>query len=156
MFEWINDREQILLSAPYKPVSEAQHHAWFEHIQQQRDVIIFAIRVIDSDQLIGTCQLHSINPVHRSAELQIRLGDVAAQGAGYGTEAISLLLRFAFRDLNLNRVYLHVFTTNLAANRLYEKIGFVREGVLRQAAHIDGEYVDVDVMSILREEHDTS
>ena len=68
-------------------------------------------------------------------------------------EAVRLLLDFAFRDLNLHRVYLHVFDTNAAAIRIYEKVGFVREGVLRQAAHIDGRYVDVMVMSILREEY---
>ena len=153
LFEWINDREQVLFSAPYKPVSEDQHQTWFNAIQQRGDTAIFAIQELQTDSLIGTCQLHSIDPVHRAAELQIRLGDVAARGIGHGTEAVSLLLQFAFRDLNLHRVYLHVFHTNAVAIRAYEKAGFVREGVLRQAAHIDGQYVDVLVMGMLREEY---
>ena len=91
--------------------------------------------------------------VHRSAELQIRLGEAAERGQGYGTEVVRLLLDFAFKDLNLHRVYLHVFSTNTAVIRVYEKVGFVREGLLRKAAHINGAYVDVLVMGILREEY---
>ena len=115
LFEWINDRELVLFNAPYKPVSETQHRAWFEDIQQRDDVVIFGIRLLETDKLIGSCQLHNISYVHRSAELQIRLGDAAERGRGYGTEAVRLLLKFGFQDLNLQRIYLHVFSTNAAA-----------------------------------------
>ena len=94
-------------------------------------------------RLIGSCQLHGIHPVHRSAELQIRIGEAGERGRGHGTEAVTLLVDFAFRDLNLRRVALHVLATNERALKMYERIGFVREGVLREAAHVDGEYVDV-------------
>jgi RimJ/RimL family protein N-acetyltransferase len=153
MFEWINDREQVLLNAPYKPVSESQHKEWFESIQRRTDVVIFGIRMLETNKLIGSCQLHSINYAHRTAELQIRLGHVADRGHGYGTEATRLLLDFAFKDLNLHRVYLHVFNSNAVAIRVYERVGFVREGLLREAAHINGAYVDVVVMGILRAEY---
>jgi len=153
MFEWINDRESVLRNSAYRPVGEAQHRAWFESVQQRADTVIFAVRLVGDGRLIGSCQLHGISPVHRSAELQIRLGEPAHRGQGYGTEAVRLLLEFAFKDLNLNRVYLHVFGTNLAAIRVYEKVGFAREGLLRKAAYIDGAYVDVLVMGILREEY---
>jgi RimJ/RimL family protein N-acetyltransferase len=153
LFNWINDREEVLFNAPYKPISEGQHQAWFEAIQQHNDRVIFGIRLLETDKLIGICQLHTIHHIHRSAELQIRLGDTAERGRGYGTEAVDLLLDFAFKDLNLQRIYLHVFSHNTAALRLYEKIGFIREGVLRKAAHINGEYVDVVVMAILREDY---
>jgi RimJ/RimL family protein N-acetyltransferase len=153
LMSWINDREQVLFNAPYKPVHESQHKAWFESIQQRNDIVIFGIRLLRDNQLIGSCQLHSIDHVHRSAELQIRIGDTLQRGQGYGVEAVRLLLDFAFKDLNLHRVYLHVFSSNTAAIRVYEKVGFVREGLLRKAAHINGEYVDVVVMGILREEY---
>lgn len=152
LFKWINDREQVLFNAPYKPVHWDQHQKWFESIQQSREVIIFGIRLRKTNKLIGSCQLHGIDHIHATAELQIRIGDIAARGRGYGTDAVQLLLDFAFKDLNLRRVYLHVFASNVAAIRTYEKCSFIREGLLRQDAHINGVYVDVVLMGILREE----
>jgi RimJ/RimL family protein N-acetyltransferase len=153
LLEWVNDREQVLLNAPYKPIAEARHREWFAAIQRRNDAFIFGIRLRDANKLIGSCQLHSISHVHRSAELQIRLGDVEERGRGYGTEAVRLLLDFAFKDLNLHRIYLNVLGTNSRAIRVYEKIGFVREGVGREAAHIDGRYVDIIQMGMLADEY---
>jgi len=153
LMSWINEREQVLFNAPYKPVHENQHKAWFEGMQERNDVVIFGVRLLESNELIGSCQLHSIDNVHRSAELQIRIGNTS-QRQGYGIEAVRLLLKFAFNDLNLHRVYLHVFSTNTAAIRLYEKAGFKKEGVLREAVHINGKYIDVAVMGILRDEYE--
>jgi RimJ/RimL family protein N-acetyltransferase len=153
LLDWINDREQVLFNSPYKPVSRQQHEEWFAAVQRRSDMVLFGVRLTETAELIGTCQLHTIHPVHRSAELQIRLGKTSQRRKGYGTQAVRLLLEFAFRDLNLRRVYLHVFATNLAALRVYEKVGFTREGLLREAAFINGEYVDVVVMGILLEEY---
>ncbi|MFN2533462.1 MAG: GNAT family N-acetyltransferase [Pyrinomonadaceae bacterium] len=153
MWQWINDREEVIFNSAYKPVNESQHNAWFEAIQQRRDVVIFGIRLIEADRLIGTCQLHGINTVHRSAELQIRL-TADDRGKGYGTEAVQLLLQFGFIDLNLYRIYLHVFENNSRAIAVYEKTGFVREGTLRQAAYVSGAYTNVVVMGVLREDYD--
>lgn len=97
--------------------------------------------------------MHHINTIHRSVELQIRLGDISKRGLGYGTKATNLLLNFAFNDLNLYRVYLHVLSSNLIAIRLYKKVGFVHEGTLRKAAFINGNYLDLLMMGILREEY---
>ena len=146
---WINDRDLVLNNAPYRPVHAEQHEAWFAGAEQRADAVIFAIRVVDGDRLIGTCQLLHIHPVHRNAELQIRIGEADARGQGHGSEAVRLLLDFAFRDLNLHRVYLNVFASNAAAIRAYEKSGFVQEGVAREAAFIDGRFVDVVQMAAL-------
>jgi RimJ/RimL family protein N-acetyltransferase len=152
MFRWINDRSEVLWNASYRPVTEAQHAEWFDAIQRRKDTVIFGIRLLDTQRLIGSCQLHSINNIHRSAELQIRLGESKGRGHGYGTEAVQLLLDFAFKDLNLHRVYVHVLGTNERALRLYAKVGFLREGTLREAAHINGRYVDIVLLGILRDE----
>jgi RimJ/RimL family protein N-acetyltransferase len=150
LFAWINDRELVLFNAPYTPVHERQHLKWFDALETRRDAVIFGIRRRAHGRLLGVCQLVSISPVHRAAELQIRIGAPSARDRGLGTSAVRTLVDFAFRDLNLRRVSLHVFATNGRAIRAYEKAGFAREGLLRQAAHIDGSYVDVVVMGILR------
>jgi RimJ/RimL family protein N-acetyltransferase len=150
LFEWINEREDVLLSAPYKPVHAADHREWFEGIRGRPDVAIFGIRLLDGDRLIGSCQLHGIDLRARSAELQIRIGDPDARGQGYGSDALGLLLRHGFDDLNLHRIWLRVFASNERAIRAYAGAGFVEEGRLRDAAYVDGEFVDVVVMARLR------
>jgi diamine N-acetyltransferase len=151
LYEWITDRELVIHNAPYFPVSESDHEAWIERMMTKRsDLVIFVIEEIASGKAIGTCQLLNINWIHRSAELQIRIGDTACRGKGYGTEAVSMLCEFSFADLNMHRTYLHVFANNRHAIRAYEKNGFVSEGALREAAFIDGKWSDVIVMGRLR------
>jgi RimJ/RimL family protein N-acetyltransferase len=152
LFEWINDRGEVVLNASYSPVHERDHAAWFDNIRSRRDVVIFAIRAIADGRLIGSCQLLNVDRRHSTAELQIRIGAREERGKGYGTEAVRMLLAHAFRDMGLERVQLHVFATNKPAIRAYEKAGLRHEGVLRSAAYIDGERRDVIVMGILRAE----
>jgi RimJ/RimL family protein N-acetyltransferase len=152
LFDWINDRELVLLSSPFKPVDESDHRAWFDAVRSRDDVVIFAIRAVADGHLLGSCQLLAIDPRHRTAQLQIRIGAEADRGHGLGTEAVGLLLEHAFADLDLHRVELHVFATNAAAIRSYEKSGFRREGLLREAVHLAGERTDVVVMAILQDE----
>jgi len=73
-------------------------------------------------------------------------------GKGYGTEAMNLILGFAFRDLNLNRVQLEAFDFNKRAQKCYLKVGFKEVGRRRKTRFIDGKYRDCIVMDILREE----
>jgi RimJ/RimL family protein N-acetyltransferase len=152
LFDWINERDDVLLSAPYKPVHAADHRDWFDAIRSRQDVAIFGIRLLDDDRLIGSCQLYGIDPRARSAELQIRIGEADARDQGLGTEAVQLLLRHAFADLNLHRVQLRVFASNERAQGAYERAGFRHEGTLRDAAYVDGAWDDVVVMGLLRDE----
>jgi RimJ/RimL family protein N-acetyltransferase len=149
LFKWINDRDLVLLNAPYRPVAELRHESWFEDMLKRDDVHLFGIRHLESGRLIGSCQLLGVHAIHRHAELQVRIGDPDARGRGYGTQAVELLVRFGFVDLHLHRISLHVFADNVVAIRTYEKVGFRREGVSRDAAFIDGRYVDVVTMGIL-------
>ncbi len=149
LYEWVNDRALVILSAPFAPVHEPDHRVWFDKIRARPDVVIFGIRDKPSNELVGSCQLVEIDRRHGYAELQIRIGVPDARGKGIGTEAVGLLLGHAFRDIGLHRVQLHVFASNVAAIRAYEKAGFRREGLLREAAFIDGLHLDVAVMGVL-------
>lgn len=149
LFQWINDRGLVELNAPFSPVAEAEHRRWFDDVRKRADTVIFGIRTIDGDELIGSCQLHGIDERHRSAELQIRIGLRTAWGLGYGTEAVRLLVAYGFSELGLHRVQLHAFATNERAVRTYERVGFRREGVRRDGALVDGAFVDVVAMAIL-------
>jgi len=153
LWQWINTRALVTQSSTYRPVHAGSHEEWFAGIQKRPDSVVFAIRLLADNKLIGTCQLHSIQPVHRCAELQIRIGLVECRGKGYGAQALQQLLEFGFRDLNLNRIHLHVLADNQAARRLYARHGFQQEGCLRSAAFIDGRYQDILIMALLRDEY---
>jgi UDP-4-amino-4,6-dideoxy-N-acetyl-beta-L-altrosamine N-acetyltransferase len=148
LFRWINDPETVRFNAAYKPVHWAGHEEWCRSLGTSPARQVFAIRL--KDRLIGVVQLVDIDPVHRSAELTIRIGEATDRGCGYGPEAIRLATDFAWRDLNLHRVWLRVFADNARAVRAYRKAGFVEEGTLREAAHIDGRYVDMRIFGMLR------
>ena len=103
------------------------HDRWFQAIGSDPSRILFAVRTLADATLVGTVQLAGIHPVHRSAELIVRIGDEQQRGRGYGTEALRLLVDFAWRDLNLHRVFLHVFADNERAIPVYRNVGFAEE-----------------------------
>ncbi|MBB1243792.1 GNAT family N-acetyltransferase [Streptomyces durbertensis] len=98
---------------------------------------------------VGWCALSSWNPEYRSASLGYCL-DEATWGHGYATEAVHGLLRWAFDTLDLNRVQAEADTRNVASARVLEKVGFVREGTLREDCVVDGEVSDSWVFGLLR------
>ena len=151
-FEWINDRSEVQLAAGYKPIHEPAHAAWFESVSRGEDSVIFAIRLVEDDRLIGYVQLVEIDWRNRNAELRIRIGDPSDRYQRFGVEAGVLILRYAFEDLNLARVWAHVFATNEAVRQGARRVGFREEGTLRRAAYVGGDYVDVVVIGMLKGE----
>lgn len=152
LFQWINDKELVRYNAIYKPIHEITHNEWFKKISNNQNGIIFGIKLTNDNCLIGSCQLFDLHPVFRTAELQIRIGDKEYKSKGYGTIALNMLLDYGFKNLNLNRIFLQVFGDNIRAIKSYNKVGFVTEGTLRQAAFIEGEYKDIVFMGILKDE----
>jgi RimJ/RimL family protein N-acetyltransferase len=152
LFDWINDRELVTLSAPFREISWKSHDNWFRSVRKARDLRIFVIASEHDGAAVGYCQLKKIDDVNRNAELQIRIGKPEMRGRGIGTVAVRELLRFGFGALSLHRIYLHVFSSNVRAQRAYLKCGFSVEGLLRQAVCIEGRYEDVIIMGILSEQ----
>jgi diamine N-acetyltransferase len=146
---WINTPALVRFSAPYRPVHEPAHGDWFDAITRDRDRVIFAIRSKPQHELLGTVQLTDLHPIYRHAQMLIRIGDPRHHGRGLGTEALRLLLDFAWRDLNLHRVWAGVFARNERAVACYRKAGFAEEGRLRDGVFIDGKWDDFIVMGVL-------
>jgi RimJ/RimL family protein N-acetyltransferase len=107
-------------------------------------------RVADT-VLLGWCSFTRWNPDHRSASLGYCFSD-AAWGHGYATEAARALLGWAFETLDLHRVQAETDTRNAASARVLEKLGFVREGTLREDCVVNGDVSDSWVYGILRRE----
>jgi RimJ/RimL family protein N-acetyltransferase len=108
---------------------------------------------IEADGLcIGQCALFGFDDVARHCGLGITIGDKTYWGKGYGRDAVRLMLDYAFRLRNLNRVWLSVLGNNERAIRAYTACGFVVEGRQRQQTWSNGVYVDLVLMGVLREE----
>lgn len=120
-----------------------------------RDGAWFAIEI--DGECVGQCGLFDFNETARTAQLGIAIGDKAYWGRGYGREAVTLLVEYAFRYRNFRRVWLWVHADNERAIRAYRACGFVEEGRLREHMYSNGRYVDVVHMGVLRSEwHSTN
>ena len=156
MGRWSRDAEYLRLldSDPATPKSAKQRKEeiaqWLEH--ERADSFGFAIRTLTDDRLIGFVGLGGINWSNGDGFVGIGVGEREDWGKGYGTDAMRLILRFAFTELNLHRVSLSVYANNPRAIRSYEKAGFSIEGRLRQVVHRDGQRADEVFMGVLREE----
>lgn len=112
----------------------------------------FGIRTLAGERLIGDIALDGIDWANGDSFVGISIGEKADWNKGYGTDAMRLILRYAFSELNLRRVSLTVFEYNPRGLRSYLKAGFTEEGRLRQYLHREGRRWDMIFMGILREE----
>ena len=120
--------------------------------ETKSDEIFFFIRTLEGDKIIGFIGLADIQWNNGDAWVGIGIGERSDWGKGYGTDAMRVLLRYAFTELNLHRVSLGVFDYNPRAIRSYEKAGFKHEGREREQLHRDGSRADGLYMGILKEE----
>ena len=152
--DWLGDAEVGEGLATRAPWSRVAEEAWFDELQgtQGKTMWHFVICLRDGERPIGFCALHSVDHVNGGCERGIGIGERTEWDKGYGTEATRVLLDFAFGELRLHRVYLHVFDFNERAIHVYERVGFTREGIVREAYYRHGRYHDMQVMSVLRQE----
>jgi RimJ/RimL family protein N-acetyltransferase len=122
-----------------------------ERIAEEGIGVRLAVDRRSDDTFLGWCALNRWNPDFRSAALGYCFGE-AAWGHGYATEAGRALLEWAFDTLDLNRVQADTDTRNLASARVLEKLGFVREGTLREDCIVNGDVSDTWVYGLLRRE----
>lgn len=132
-----------------RPVGPADQKAWLESLGLSRGRYCF-VAGTDNLDFVGLVRMDEHDPIHRS----LRVGaDVVPKlrGHGLGTRIYEAIIRVAFGQLNIHRLWLQVLPTNPAL-RLYLRLGFQEEGRLRDAVFRDGHYVDYIVMSILEGE----
>lgn len=153
LFVWLNDARAARLDLPHRPLDCIAFRDWLDRLPRETSQILFAIRETGRPQMIGFVLFKNFQPVYQTAELGVRIGDESERGKGFGTRAVQLALEYAWNVLNLHRVSLHVLAHNERAIASYLRAGFVSEGVLREAAFIDGQWRDLMVMGALRPRH---
>jgi len=152
--KWSNDPEIRGLIGETRPMSKFEAEAFYERVKSDdHRVWWFIVALRENDRPIGEAGLLRMFPAWRTTDLSIIIGERDAWGKGYGTEAINLLLDYAFGYLNFHRVAVGVVGFNEAALRFYEKVGFCREGIQRDGYYYAHQYHDFVMMSILEDEY---
>lgn len=153
-FKWINDQESDLFTqhAVFPHTFECLS-AYAESRLKARNSIWLAIIFKDDNKHIGNIDVSEIDWINRVGTYNILIGDRSYQGKGIGYDASHLILNHVFNRLNLNRVQLGVDERNIGALRLYKKLGFKEEGVLRSAIVSKNAYFNIIKMSILSSEY---
>ncbi|MGR9049814.1 GNAT family N-acetyltransferase [Halobacillus faecis] len=146
------DREGRRLTGTQTVFSRNGVQNWFDRISMDDSRIDLVICLQDTDRLIGDIAMLDIDYQNRKSVIRISIFDQKYWGHGYGTESISLFVRYGFEMLNMNRIGLDVFSFNDRALKCYKNLGFQEEGRLRDDLFYDGKYHDSILMSILKRE----
>lgn len=144
------DTEKMVCGASW-PVSESDQQRWFANLKSTSQMLRTIIELRETGEAVGTLILSDIDYRNGTAELHIKLAS-QGRGKGCGTDCVRTAASYAFRELRLNCVYANILEYNTASQKLFEKCGFRKDGVLRARVYKDGAYHDVIDYSLLADE----
>lgn len=151
---WMNDLEVALTLSILRriPLTEEDELDWFDAARRETNSKVFTIYERPDDRPVGNIGLHDIDFHCGTAEVGLVIGERSVWGRGYATEALSLLLDYAFTVLGLNHVWLRYIAMNERARQVYDRVGFREAGRLREAARVGQRRYDVVFMDLLARE----
>ncbi|WAH35223.1 GNAT family N-acetyltransferase [Alicyclobacillus dauci] len=157
LIEWIQSPKFLLQWGGPRfnyPLDDKQLEQYIaEANRPDSNILVFRVYHSYSDKIVGHISLGQIDMKNQSARIgKVLVGDPSMRGQGIGQSMMKAILKIAFENLQLHRVSLGVFNFNQSAIAMYEKVGFTKEGVLRDARKIGNDYWDLCEMSILAHE----
>ena len=154
--KWHNDvsfmRNYDIISAIPKSLEAIKELVY--DVRKSDTAYIFAVKSLQDSELIGVTGFENISWNNGTALIYIGIGNEKHRGKGYGREAFKLTIDFGFQELNFHKLQLNVLQYNEPAIKLYERLGFKREGVYREFIHRDGKRYDMYLYGLLRSEWD--
>jgi len=150
--EWLADPEinQYILTTA-KDLTLEKEKEYIRKSNKDKTKAKFAI-CTKMNQHIGVVSLDKVDQKNKSGSLGIFIGDKKYHNQGYGTESLEVILNYGFKTLKLNRIRLGVFENNKKAQKVYQKIGFKKEGVEREKVFKNNRFINSILMSILKSE----
>lgn len=155
---WTHDSEfmRLIETNPARPMSAAmvkkQYEKLEKQIEEEKNLYHFMIRARADDRLIGKATIYWIEWTNGNGWMRLGIGSAEDRRKGFGTQALQMLLRFAFAELNLFRITAAVPEYNEGASALLQKFGFTQEICRRSALERDGRRWDLYVFGMLKEE----
>lgn len=153
---WRNLPEYRKYFREYREISATMQKNWFERIVNgDNSTIMFAIRMLGSDELVGCCGLCYINWVHRHSDLSLYIGkdESYIDSEGIAEESCRLLFDYGFHEIGLNKIWTELYEFDHKKYDLYEKFGFQRDGFLRKQYFYEGKWWGSYILSLLSEEY---
>lgn len=150
------DDEVSRLTGTLETFTLEQVKAHYANVGDAPDRVDYAIISKVDNSFVGEVVLNAIDSANRSANFRIALMSQEQFGKGYGTEATRLMVKHGFESLNLHRIDLEVFAFNPRAIHVYEKVGFVKEGLKRDVLFWEGQYHDAVIMGFLKPDYEES
>lgn len=142
-YRWMNDPEVThYLESRFYPNSMEGLREYVIAKLGDRNNVFLAIVLKDADRHIGNIKLGPIDWIHRVADIGLIIGEKDCWGRGYATEAIRLISKYAFEQLNLHKLTAGCYSSNQGSAKAFQKAGFMVEGVRKDHFYIDGRYVD--------------
>jgi len=152
---WRNNPDFRKNFREYRELNDEMQYNWFDKfVINDKNTIMFAIRDIANNELLGCCGLCYINWIHRYADLSFYIGkDNLYVDDIYALEAVDLLIRYGFNELGLNKVWTEIYEFDKIKINFLHKYGFKKDGQLRENYFYDGNWWDSIIFSLLKKEY---
>jgi RimJ/RimL family protein N-acetyltransferase len=154
--DWRNEPEFRKNFREYRELNMAMQEKWFEQkVLDDPNTMMFAIRRLSDGELLGCCGFVYINWVHRHADLSIYIGwkDAYIDDEGLAPESCELLFKYGFDELNLNKIWTEIYEFDQKKWALYQELGFVQDGLLRENYFYDGKWWGSRMISLLAKDY---
>jgi ribosomal-protein-alanine N-acetyltransferase len=153
MYRYRNNPDSTnYLAEHHRSFSMKDIEEWIERHRTMENEIVWTVADRQTNDCLGHAGLYQINQRVRCADAGIMLGDPATWGKHLGSAVLTAIVEFGFTQLNLNRVHGYIVAAHSRSLRMVERCGFKQEGVMRQAHYVDGQYMDLVMVGILRDE----
>jgi len=152
LMDWRNKPQFRKYFREYRELNMAMQEHWFEKkVIGDPSTVMFSIRRLCDNELLGCCGFVYMNLVHRHADLSLYIGakDAYIDEAGYAEDACSILLEYGFKELGLNKVWTEIYSFDEKKKKLYDRFTFHLDGTLRQNYFYDGKWHDSMIYSLL-------
>lgn len=153
--EWRNRTDYRKYFREYKEISSDMQNSWFENkVLKDPSTIMFSVKDIKTNELLGCCGLCYINWVHRNADLSLYIGwnNEYIDQKGFAEESCKLLFNYGFNELGLQKIWTEIYEFDNKKYELYHKMGFHDDGILRNQYFYDGKWWNSYIMSLLATE----
>lgn len=152
-YKWFNDEAVTFYMDKHRfPNTVEKQLEYFRQISKSTSDIQLAVIYAKKDELIGTVGLHQIDYINSNADISVVIGEKRYWRRGLGREAVSLVVRHAFNNLNLHKLTAGMSADNLGSFRLFQSLGFKKEALLREQLFLRGEYKDIIRLGLLKKD----